>query len=78
MEKVAPRTINIGSRNGLVPSGNKPWPEAMLTKICAAIIRHKAPMLSRKSLTNCDNESVWYEHNKQNITRTVRIFRALK
>ena len=25
---------NIGSGNGLVPSGNKPLPEPMLTQIC--------------------------------------------
>ena len=26
-------SVNIGSGNGLVPSGNKPWPEPMLTQI---------------------------------------------
>ena len=30
------RLVNIGSRNGLVLSGNKPLPEAMLTQICVA------------------------------------------
>ena len=29
--------VNIGSGNGLVPSGNKPLPEPMLTKIYVAI-----------------------------------------
>ena len=29
--------VNIGSGNGLVPSGNKPLPEPMLTQICVAI-----------------------------------------
>ena len=28
-------TVNTGSGNGLVPSGNKPLPEPMLTQICA-------------------------------------------
>ena len=32
--------VNIGSGNGLVPSGNKPLPEPMLTKVPAAIWRH--------------------------------------
>ena len=31
---------NIGSGNGLVPSGNKPLPEPMLTQIYVAIWRH--------------------------------------
>ena len=30
----------IGSGNGLVPSGNKPLPEPMLTQIFIAIWRH--------------------------------------
>ena len=29
--------VNIGSGNGLVPSGNKPLPEPMLTQIYVAI-----------------------------------------
>ena len=29
-----------GSGNGLVPSGNKPFPEPMLTQIYVAICRH--------------------------------------
>ena len=32
--------MNIGSGNGLVPSGNKPLPEPMLTNIYFAIWRH--------------------------------------
>ena len=32
--------VNIGSGNGLVPSGNKPLPEPMLTQISVAIWRH--------------------------------------
>ena len=35
---------NIGAGNGLVPSGNKPLPEPVLTKISNAIWRHYAPM----------------------------------
>ena len=30
-------TVNIGSGNGLVPSGNKPLPETMLIKIYVTI-----------------------------------------
>ena len=33
-------SVNIGSGNGLVPSGNKPLPEPMLTQINVAIWRH--------------------------------------
>ena len=33
-------SVNIGSGNGLVPSGNKPLPEPMLTKISVAIWCH--------------------------------------
>ena len=33
-------SVNIGSGNGLVPSGNKPLPEPMLTQTYAAIWRH--------------------------------------
>ena len=32
--------VNIGSGNGLVPSGNKPLPEPMLTQISVTIWRH--------------------------------------
>ena len=32
--------VNIGSGNGLVPSGNKPLPEPMLTQIYVAIWCH--------------------------------------
>ena len=33
-------SVDIGSGNGLVPSGNKPLPESMLTQISVAIWRH--------------------------------------
>ena len=33
-------SVNIGSGNGLVPSGNKPLPGPMLTQISVAIWRH--------------------------------------
>ena len=32
--------VNIGSGNGLVPSGNKPLPETILTQMYAAILQH--------------------------------------
>ena len=34
------KLVNIGSGNVLVPSGNKPLPEPMLTQIYVAIRRH--------------------------------------
>ena len=37
-------SVNIGSGNGLVPSGNKPLPEPMLTQISVTIWRHNATM----------------------------------
>ena len=33
-------SVNIGSGNGLVPSGNKPLPEPTLSKIPVAVWRH--------------------------------------
>ena len=36
--------VNIGAGNGLVPSGNEPLSEPMLTKIYVIIWRHKATM----------------------------------
>ena len=36
--------VNIGSGNGLVPSGNKPLPEPMLTKYNDAIWHQKVAM----------------------------------
>ena len=36
--------VNFGSGKGLVPSGNKPLSEPMLTKIYVAIWRHQATM----------------------------------
>ena len=36
--------VNIGSGNGLVPSGNKPLPEPMLTQIYVAQWHHQATM----------------------------------
>ena len=41
------RKINIGSGNGLVPSGNKPLPGPILIEIYVAIWRHYAPMRQR-------------------------------
>ena len=34
------RSVNIVSDNGLVPSGNKPLPEPMLTQISVAMWHH--------------------------------------
>ena len=33
------KSVNIGSGNGMVPSGNKPLPGPMLTQIYIAICR---------------------------------------
>ena len=38
--------VSIGSGNGLVPSGNKPLPETMLTKFYEAMWCHKTTMKS--------------------------------
>ena len=40
-------SVNIGSGNGLVPSGNKPLPEPMLSRIC-----HHMLSLARNELTD--------------------------
>ena len=32
--------VNIGPGHGLVPSGYKPWPEPMMTKICVTLWCH--------------------------------------
>ena len=42
-------SVNIGSGNGLVPSGNKPLPELMLTQIC----RHMASRLTSRVFSIC-------------------------
>ena len=34
------RLVNIGSGDGLMPSGNKPLPEPMLTLFIDAYMRH--------------------------------------
>ena len=39
--------INIGSGNGLVPSGTKPFPQSMMTQIYVIIWCHQATMSSR-------------------------------
>ena len=39
-EHIDDELINIGSRNGLVSSGNKPTPVTMLTQIYVAIWHH--------------------------------------
>ena len=36
--------VNIGTGDGLVPSGNKPSPESMLTKFYDAIRHLKGPL----------------------------------
>ena len=44
MPKGLTALINIGSGNGFVPSGRKPSPEAILTKLDDAIWRHETTM----------------------------------
>ena len=41
--------VNIGSGNGLVPSGNKPLPEAMLTQIYVAIFHNSVTFYGHRS-----------------------------
>ena len=38
--------VNIGSGDGLVPSGNKPLPESMLTQTCIAVWRRLEATMS--------------------------------
>ena len=40
MAQVTPMLINIGSGGGLVPSGNRPLPEPMVTQTYATLWRH--------------------------------------
>ena len=40
IEIIFSQQLNMGSGNGLVPSGNKPLPEPMLTEIYIAIWHH--------------------------------------
>ena len=47
-------SVNIGSGNGLVPSGNKPSPEPILTYIPVAIWHHKATMSWYTENGTCD------------------------
>ena len=39
-EDIVDGNFNIGSGNGLVPSGNKLFPEPMLTQMYSTILRH--------------------------------------
>ena len=50
----------IGSGNGLVPSGNKPLPEPMLTKISATICRNKELTQMQVHLLYCINKSQFH------------------
>ena len=43
--------VNIGSGNGLVPSGNKSLPDPMLTQIYVIIWHHQATMSMKKYYT---------------------------
>ena len=47
--------VNIGSGNGLVPSGTKPLPEPMLTQIYVAIWCHYRPQW----VNSCYAELIW-------------------
>ena len=44
-------SVNIGSGNGLVPSGNKPLPEPMLTQNCC----HMASLGHNELMKDCGN-----------------------
>ena len=45
--------VNIGSDNGLVPSGNQPLPKLMVTTVYVAIWCHKATMSKSKFVLVC-------------------------
>ena len=49
--------VNIGSGNGLVPSGNKPLPEPMLTQIYVTIWLHQATM--SQDICSHNDDEVW-------------------
>ena len=52
-------TSNIGSGNGLVPSGTKPLPESMLTQIHVTIWCHQAIMSLRSTSTWSIETAQW-------------------
>ena len=56
-----PNNSGIGSGNGLVPSGNKPLPEAMLTQIChhMASLGHNELILNFVKFQICKEFSPW-------------------
>ena len=65
-------SVNIGSGNGLVPSGNKPLPEPMLTKI---FVDHMVS-LGPNELKQCQSIINWTIGNKLqwNFNRNQYIF----
>ena len=65
MVDVSHLRVNIGSGNGLVPSGNKPLPEPMLTQLYVAIILHvgRRHLANHKILTREENQ-LEYTGNK--------------
>ena len=59
--------VNIGSGNGLLPSGNKPLPEPMLTKYYVAICRHMSPMSPFFSLATDVYTTLWCPFSEINM-----------
>ena len=49
--------VKIGSGDGLVPSGNKPFPEPMLTQISGAIWRHWLQWHNNDNNNNNNNKT---------------------
>ena len=57
-------SVIIGSGNGLVPSGNKPLPEPVLTQISVAIWCHLCTIISKSQCQCC------YLNSKDNFAMT--------
>ena len=73
--------VNIGSVNDLVPSGNKPSPEPMLTQIYVAIWRHYTTvsdggnLLYHKGITVFNDlfDITWWRHQMETFSALLAI-----
>ena len=70
------RRVNNDSDNGLVPSGNKPLPEPMLTKIYVAIWRHRLISLYKYAhgftAVGHRKSRYWHQGNKSSWVALVK------
>ena len=65
--------VNIGSGNGLVPSGTKPLPEPMLTKTYDTKCCHQTSILSYLSLYQ-DDSGITNKSNDIYVNKGITIF----